>query len=214
MAEGTIAGAPIIAATITMPGAGAWLAHVSADTDEVISGSVTIDIAGAQFVGTVMRGGVIHGRLELAVCGGAYGLPTVLAAQSYRNVPASIPLKDILSACGETLSSTHDASKLAIFLPAWMRIESRGGQAMQMLLDKIAANWRVLADGTVWIGADTWPTQEVDAVVLDEFPARKLLHVQTEQPTIRPGVTWEGRRVSYVQHKLSSARSSTEVWYE
>jgi hypothetical protein len=65
-----------------------------------------------------------------------------------------------------------------------------------MLLDALGATWRVLDDGSVWVGGDAWPDSgwAHQTLASDEALARQLL--AGEAATLRPGTTLDGRRVT------------------
>ena len=69
-------------------------------------------------------------------------------------------LGDILSACGETLSSVTDPVLLNKFLTKWVRLDGTGKSAVQaLMLFAGAESWRILPDGTFWATtAETWPS--------------------------------------------------------
>lgn len=199
---GTLNGEPLLSASITMLERGPWQADVEADTSrdgavdsfaaDAITGRVRVVIEheGERFVGSVLPAqGTFRGsRYQARVVGGAGGLTTTLPARSYLSalgLKVSQILGDILRESGESLSPTVLQALLDRRLPRWSRIEASAGKCIDRLVKAIGGGtvWRVLRDGTVWIGADAFADAELDAVSLDTSP---------EEGTIRLAATEEG----------------------
>src|SRR5690554_802183 len=154
----TIAGQPLISAEITMPGVGAWHADTASDGTTAFSGRVTVEIDGVEFVGTVIRSGVNGGRVLSRIVGGAGGLSRQLPAKNYAAGPTvATVLGDILRESGESLAATAEAATTARALPKWHRSQDTTAAALVRLLDGVQASWRVLRDGTIWVGSQVWP---------------------------------------------------------
>lgn len=212
MADILFNGAPVVRATISMPRQGSWIAQVEVASATAITGRCVIDVGGTLFNGSIRRGGAWQGTCRYSVAGGANAMQNVLPSRFYSNVPASIPVRDILTEISQPISSTAD--NLTMFLPRWLRMEDRAVTQLQMLLDQAGATWRILGDGSLWYGIDAWPELSAAATVLDEDPTTGVMDVATDTPIMRPGVTWQGRRVSYVVHRLAPSSARTELWLE
>jgi hypothetical protein len=80
------------------------------------------------------------------------------------------------------------------------------------------ATWRVLPDGSIWMGVETWPDSGLlegdDYQIISEDPMRAEAVLGVESPVIMPGTLLGGRRVSYVEHRLNSPETRTIVWFE
>lgn len=199
-----------------MPRIGAWTAELALDGTPP-TGSCTISVAegAVSFVGTaVPRTGTFAERHAVQIVGGAGGLSTELSHIQHRAVPLRIPLASILSGAGESLSSTADTATLTKNLTGWSRRAGRAGEAIAELAREGDAAWRVLADGTVWIGPETWPELSVLASGIREDPANDTAELSTDLPQLRPGVTFSGRHVSAVTHRFDAARVRTVIHYE
>jgi len=208
---------PAIDATVDMPLVGTWTARVSVDGDADFDGSSTLSLAdGAiQLVGTVLRTGVVNGRVQVQLVGGSGRLTDVLPGKAYKGVPASIVLGDISRDVGVTLASTSDATALNTFLAHWVRREGKAKDQLRELLDHIGAQRRVLTDGTTWIGTDTWPASAIESwVVIDDRPDQRRLVIAADAPLVFPGETFNGRRVAAVRHMLSGPNLRTELQFE
>lgn len=205
---GTANGFGLLGCEIAMPRTGAWHGDVEAELEADLSALVTLVIDGETFVGTSLpgRSGPNGARMVARIVGGKGGLSTELSAQGYESaagVRVSAILGDILRATGETLSSTADTATLSRRLPRWHRSAGPASHALVQLADAVGADWRVLADGSVWIGPATWPEQTVEHVLEDEDWARGCLYIAPEKPDLRPGVTFLGQQIETVTHRVN-----------
>lgn len=212
MTTATVAGLPLLSAEIRVPLVGAWHADIAADGATALAGRVEIAVDGVTFSGTVVpgRSGVSGGRLQAVVVGGAGGLSKALPAKNYAHgvsVGASVRtvVGDILRECGETLSPTSSTDVLAKFLGKWERSADLASRGIADVLEKAGASWRVLNDGTIWVGVDTFPDQEIEHVLEDEDWTKGVLDVAPAAPDLRPGVTFHGQRITYVKHTVGTA---------
>jgi hypothetical protein len=213
---------PVLAATLTMPRIGLWSADLVVDTEDPtkLAGAIDLELGDVHFKGTVYRSAPFQGRTELRMVGGAGKLNTPLPARFYRETPVSVPLGDILAACGETLSTASEAATLTRGLDTWTRTgpgagsSGTGGNGIQQLATSLGFAWRSLGDGTIWVGYETWPELKATGEALDEFPAEGRAVYAMDLAILRPGVTFRGRRISGVVHRLTGSSFRTEVLFE
>jgi hypothetical protein len=210
----TINGLPVLRSRVCMPRRGVWIAQIDASGEEAISGDAILRFDELDFHGTVLRGDVDNGRLELLVVGGAGGLGEELAPKYYADAPASIPINDVVRECGETLASTVSSSLLATMLARWTRSRARGGVALAALAGVLGAQWRVLQDGTLWLGLEDWPVVSLDRELVEDDPAHARRVFAVDAFTLRPGTVLDGRQLSYVMHELAPRSTRTTVWFE
>jgi len=72
--------------------------------------------------------------------------------------------------------------------------------------------WRVLPDGTVWLGLESWPAVHMpDVDLLSEDPRAHTAVSGTDSPTLLPGTLFLGRRVSMVEHQVQPESVRTLV---
>jgi hypothetical protein len=218
VADLTLNGRAVLRGTLSLHRTGAWRARLEVDGSELVSGAVTVVAeGGARFRGVVTAAGDAGERIDLEVWGGAGGLTRSVPPQFYRGAPLRLPLGDVLRAAGETLSPRSDRGALEVLLPRWALAATTGTAALDALVATVAgATWRVLADGTVWVGRETWPAVAVEHDLLSEAPARDQVVIgATHLPTaLVPGVTFLGRRVSVVHHVLEPDSLRTTVLFE
>lgn len=209
----TLAGTPVLDARLFLPRVGAWSLTARVELATVPTGAVTFVGGGLTLKGTIVRARAWKGGVEALVVGGASGLARLLVPKAFRGATVKVVLQDTLGAAGEALSSTSDAALLGATLEAWVRIAGSAGATLAQLAADRAAVWRVLADGTVWFGAETWPELVTAAELVEAEPARAREVVWTERLQLRPGVTFRGRRVERVEHLLEARRVRSVVCY-
>lgn len=217
----TANGYPVISGTIARPRLGAWWADLRVEVADpaAVTGPVTIALGtGSQaFVGTARRVGVYRDATHVRVVGGRGGLARTFGPKAYRGVPLRLPLLDVLAAAGEALAPTSDTTALSTTLVDWQGMAQPAGAALASLVQ--AANgspaWRVLPDGTVWVGPEAWTASRLVAydLTLDE-PHLGRLELAADDPAIAPGQTFLGRRVSYVEHLVAPDQLRHLVWFE
>ena len=217
MAWATLGGTAVLAATLSLPRTGAWRATVVLDADAAPAGPVTLSLAdGASlWACTVYRAGSAFGKAVARLVGGKHGLAKPLGAQGYRNVSAGIVVRDILAAAGESLAASASAQILATNLDHWARTAQAAQAQLQQLVDALGASWRVLQDGTVWVGAEAWPAApSFEYDLLERAPHAGKEVLATTSMALLPGTVFGGRRVGYVEQLVESGKFRTSVWYE
>lgn len=221
MALVEVNGHGVVDGRIWFPRTGAWHAELRVDSTDPVTGAVTISIADGRLVlrGTVWRGAEYVDTSFLNIVGGAGGLRSIARARAYTQTSLRIVLGDLLAGAGEKLSPTSDAATLARPLAAWTTPALPVGQAIARALRSAAptASWRVLPDGTIWVGPETWPDSGLttdDYQIMDEDPRQLTAELGVEAPVLLPGTTLAGRRVSRVEHVIGAEGVRSIVWFE
>lgn len=210
----TLNGKDILSVSIQEPRIGVWNAVVDVDSDEAISGTVTMAIDGVSWVGTISKGDLHAGRFHAQVVGGAGKLATVLDAKYYQGTSLSVVLKDLMIGTGETLSSTSSADIVSHTVPRWARPQGKASASIVEIADEMALSWRVLRDGTIWLGAETWPTIKPEFDEIDRVPGRDQVTIAPESPTVLPGSTFDSRKVSRVTTYIKDVGLRQDVLFE
>jgi hypothetical protein len=216
----------ILTGSITLPLVGAWSAVLELDAEALPTGAASIvvqrDDGGEAelFVGTITSGALFEGRAEVLLSGGEAslvgGTAVTLEPRSYidsdENVPLSLLVADIAADAGEVLAEGVEDALLATTVARWVRARGRGGRALDMLP---VESWRVLADGTLWAGTETWPeATDVEGLFQQgDDGAVLVLDVAPDAASLRPGTTILGQRIRLVVYKLTATGLSAELHY-
>lgn len=212
----TIDGYPVVSATVRETVSGAWVADFVSDSEEVPTGQVELVIDGASFVGTARDVLVDNGKVTGRLVAGAGSMSSEsdageVVAKTYTGVSLQTVLADVLRLSGERLSSTS-ATLSDHFVRNWQRSRGPYKRAVDALAAKAGLTWRMLRDGTLWLGTDAWAAadeagiEEVSAEAADGyFDLREAI-------SIAPGVTYQGKRIVQTTHSISKSGTQTEAW--
>lgn len=210
----TVNGYDLLSATIREPRIGVWTAEVDVDADKVLDEHVTIEVDGVRWIGTLVRGQLDNGRVHALVLGGAAALGVVLDAKFYLGAGMGVVLKDLMLETGETLSSSVTASVKNYAPDRWTRVQGTGAQVMRVMADELGMAWRVGRDGTVWLGAETWPDVEVDYDETRRAASHGAVTIAPEAPLVAPGMTFQNAHVSLVTTRVTSGGVRQEILFE
>lgn len=216
MSELVVNGAPVVSAVIEAHREGAWTADLVIDTETAPSGVVDVtDASGTVLLrGRVLRSEAPFGRAEVRLVGGVGALATVLPPRYYRGATVRTILADLARETGSTLADDLGA-ETSRELAAWVRVG--GDDAVTALRHLLRAalpsgwTWRTRYDGSLWLGAETWPDVIAPEVeVVDRRPARGEVVVRAatvaELLAIEPGQVFEGLDVCSVRIDASGDR--------
>lgn len=213
----TVNGHAALSCNITMPRVGVWHADVVLEDGVALDGAVKISYSGGalNLSGSVRNAGVALDSGEALVVGGAGGLPSAMAAKSYKDSPLKRVLDDICAASGEKLSARISPDVLQRNLSFWTVTKGTAGQALNVLLQWLPElTWRILTDGSLWVGEESWGHVKLAYDVLHQAPADGKIVLDMDVPIITPGTTFEGLRVSAVEHHLDENGKHTVLYFE
>jgi hypothetical protein len=218
MSEITLNGTPVTSLTVLLPRIGAWTADVELDDATAPTSRVVIAVAGVlSLSGTVARGGAELERWRGRIVGGAGGLKREVPAVSQQGSTLALALADVLRAAGERLAS--NVVDLSAAAPLWHRIAAPAALAVGDVARAAGCAWRVLPDGSVWVGRETWPEVAPDVDVIDWRPELGRLELAGDVLGILPGQTLRARadlavRVGCVEHRATADALRTVVLVE
>ena len=214
---------PVTALRFAKPPTGVWVASLEVTTDDALSGAIEIrqDGLAVPFLGTAFRRSEpVVGSCRIDVLGGKGGFASkALPSKSYEGVTARAIVSDILSELGEVLAPSSSKNVLNKAIPYWTRVSGKIGQGkaiLSTLTEALGATWRVLPDGTVWVGLETWPTlEEFEATELNRDDSSSSVVIAPETIGLLPGVIYGGRKVGRVEDSFSrSDPLRTTFWTE
>lgn len=215
MATTTLEGADVLSGVVVVPRVGRWTARLVVDADKAPAGRVTLSMFDSTFslVGAVARSGLTGGHVEALLVGGAGGLANEIGPKAYLGggaLTAKMVAGDILETCGETLSTS--STGLDVRLAGWTRIRGAGGACLAALANELGLTWRTLADGTVWLGSETWPASKAVGERLRDFPEQARATYAIGTGAFLAGETFDSRRVERVEHNLRPSGHRTEIF--
>jgi hypothetical protein len=92
------------------------------------------------------------------------------------------------------------------------------GQGLDDLAELLGATWRVLPDGSIWWGEESWPASTAapeSYTVVDQRPEWGLvLAAAVDALVALPGQTWEGGRVGAAVYSIEPGASTLRAYYQ
>lgn len=124
-------------------------------------------------------------------------------------VPAGLVLKGIVDDAGERLAAGVEEALEAYPLTQWTRVAGPPKVAIDLLAEELGLGWRMLRDGTIWMGAETWAP-----VVVPDFVTRVTGEPEDGVVVYEPdagaplvgGTTIDGIRAEEVCYSASPGR--------
>lgn len=205
---------PILSATVTWAQRGPWVADAILDDTKGPTGAAALRQGAVSLRGTLRNPGAFAGRAGGQLVAGAGKLGEKVQPRQYRGAPLSLILGDLGADSGEAIRATT-ADVGGTIVQNWARPAESPTRVLDELCQAMGADyaWRTNDAGTVLVGPETWPAVTPrKARVLDEDAAAGLLTVDDELLELRPGTTWDGRRIASVQVQWGRARTRTKVW--
>lgn len=211
-----------------MPLTGTWTADVTIDPNSSTSPlpavgdpvTVTLGVGSFTLSGAVRRSNVAFGLMFARLVGGAGGLYQTIPAKAWENATFGMIVNDLLGQVGETLSTTVPGSILNISIPFWTIMAGPAFYALANLvlaardITSTQVNWRVLTDGTIFIGVEQWPAAPItDFSPLSWSPQQLEASFFSIDPNITPGQTFEGGNVSNLEHLIDPDKVKSNVWW-
>ncbi len=198
-----------IAAELRHPRMGAWHCDLELDADSIQAGKIKFQLDDLEFTGTVLpeRTGVDGSRAKCTVVAGNGNLSHDVTAHSYSSsagVRVGSIVHDILKECGEDLSDLSDKAALDKKLPRWHVTGGTAKDALTRLAEATDCAWRVLRDGTVWFGVETWPEVAPDGTLTNESWHDGTVELASETPNMVPGTVYQGQKIEHVVHRYGT----------
>lgn len=210
----TIGGINVLSAEVAMPYVGIWHIDGEAGGDTKLNGAQVLEDHGIEFSGTILRCTVIGGRMKFRLVGGGGGLSKELQPAHWSRPTVGSLVRSILSECRERLSETVAADLLSRQIDQWKRNKTPASRALQAICDKQGLIWRVLRDGTVWIGKEEYPETTTKHVLIDEDWSAGVIDFAPEAPDLLPCVTFRDQRIRYVVHRITPTALRSEACLE
>ena len=217
----TIAGQEVLVSKgrITLPLTGLWHADLWADQQTVPKGDVVATLSGVDMPAHIQRAEIVQGLLWLRLVGGRGGMARTATPRHYKQPLVRHVLADLLQDAGEALSTTCTTNVMSTTLAYWTSIAvppATVGSLVQALAEIVGddVNWRVLFDGTVWLGRETWPMCPADVRIMEQDAANASQYIGTDAEGVWPGTSIAGRRIDSVVHEIGPQARSRVFWAE
>lgn len=214
MSDATANGILVLGGEVKVPRVGAWRATLDLDTEDskTVTGAVDIAIGSSVWSGTSFDVDVYSGRTKVVLVGGKGGLRKPTKPRFYHAMPARQIVQDLLDEGGERLAPSSSITQTFDF---WTRSAGTVAEGLEHIVDELGAVWRMLPDGTIWIGTETWSSSEPKGiVVIAELPDDASILFASDEPTLLPGTTFRGKHVEEVEIRIEPGSVRTRAWFE
>lgn len=210
MSLATIDGLPVSRLRAQVPDWGAWWVDLDCTSDEPVTGTVELLIAGEELHGAIASGGVnAGGRSRYRVVGGKGKWGSELPRKPYLDdagVRVSKVLDDLAREAGETIADLPSTRQG----PHYARAEGPAADTLNLLAPR---NWYIDFAGVTHFGRRAASTYEEDAPRTENPEARVVeLTVDTIAGLV-PGVVLDGRLpATDVEYELTGSRLVARVY--
>jgi hypothetical protein len=216
----TLGGLDVLCGRIRLPLSGIWTGILELDADEAPSGVQELLVLGdgepdVRLKCVTARRAAVDGRARCLLVGGRTGalsaepeLASVIPGQHYDGDPSKVTAYELIARicelAGEQLASSVKATLSALTVDSWHRETSRAGVALSRVLAAFGLSARVLPEGSLWAGVDTWPTV-AEPEFVDPGDDGRVLYVAPRGARLAPGAMIAGRYVSTVEYLFGDA---------
>jgi len=157
---------------------------------------------------------------DTLVVGGAGGLSTQLEPTQFVSPFMSDVISSALLGTGEVLSSDTSTALLQTQIASWRRPARTLGRELDAICEALGADttWRVLSDGTLWVGNEPEtpiPADVQDYDVMSWDASQGMTVIASEDPTVLPGQSWSevvAGIVGTVIHNVTADATRTELY--
>ncbi|HJX52292.1 MAG TPA: hypothetical protein VJ801_05955 [Polyangia bacterium] len=214
----TIAGQEVLVSKgrITLPLTGCWHADLWADLQTIPRGDATATLSGVDMPSHIQRAEIVQGLVEMRLVGGRGGMAKMATPRHYKQPLVRHVFQDLMHDAGEAISTNCTAAVANTTLAYWTNLAVPIGSLVQALAEVAGAavNWRVLFDGTVWLGTETWPMCPANVRVMEQDAANASQYIGTDAEGVWPGTSIAGRRIDSVVHEIGEKARSRVFWAE
>lgn len=210
----SLSGSPVIAGSLELPLVGTWHLEcaIGSSSAPVVGQTIALTVGPVPFVGTVVSADSDAGnRVTVRAVGGAGKLGKVLAPKSYTMTTLDVVLVDALKDAGESRSVLSDTQTQT--LEHWTRSQASLSDVLRQVSERAGGSWRVMPDGSVWVGAELWLPVTGSYVLESEEPTRSAFTVAVDSAWVLPGCTFRGQKVSAVTYRFDGTRTRARVSY-
>ena len=200
--------------TLEIPNQGIWyFGEMIIDTDTTINegSDVTIQFMDKTLSGTFVDAENYAGYVKGSVIGGKNTMSNVIESIGYAGITLGQIVRDVASLTGHTFNLQSDASLMAISLVRWDKIKAKASDIIDKLLepqikDGRKAIWRIMLDGTLWVGYEDYPEVTIKYELLDKQTQKGYWLFNNEEQVIEPLQSVSGQRIRETVYRLENEK--------
>ena len=224
MSDSTLNGLAVIRGDHKQPHAGAWVAEVELDADSRPLGAAELVLLGRTWRGKIVAdpsdaafalSGDSGGWYRCRVVGGAGGLQNAVTPEEWsQGALVQTVLSYILGAGGEVQAATISTDLLGKVLPQWSITAMTVGEALSAFAEALGVIWRVLDDGTIWLGTpNPQPVPAPDYILTDINPEMGAAEMDLNDASIAVDQILDGLTVRQVIYTWTPDKMRALVTY-
>lgn len=217
-----------VSADLLLPYIGNWTAYVViSDVESEPSGGCMVTCLGTEFRGYIYpsRSKIAEGRYYCMIVGGSGGLylPAESVSFNYQLTRESI-FSQILTGGGESISTTTSTSYRNELIESWHSSSGTIATQISAIVDFIGGIWRVVPDGGVFFGDDSFDVAEdFEYQVKFENPVHAHATIRLMSASVFPGQRFpltddyqnlSNRKIGTCRYVISEKESPTvTMWF-
>lgn len=177
------------------------------------------------FTGTIRRAQnlIDAQRTSVTLVGGAGKLLDVIPPRHHASGASTIPAGLVLSGIVDATASVGANARAEVLAPGvlatantfpllrWTRVEGEAWAAVENLAYTIGLHWRMLRDGTLWMGEETWPAVDARAFYCSGDPRDGMVLYAPDGAPYVPGTTIDGARVVECCYRIEPGKVRMEA---
>ena len=177
------------------------------------------------FTGTIRRAQnlVDAQRTSVTLVGGAGKLLDTIPPRHHASGASTIPAGLVLSGIVDATATVGANARAEVLAPGvlatantfpllrWTRVEGEAWAAVENLAHTIGLRWRMLRDGTLWVGEETWPEVDARAFYCSGDPRDGMVLYAPDGAPYVPGTTIDGARVIECCYRIEPGKVRMEA---
>lgn len=187
------------------------------------NGAAIVDFDGdLDCVGTISGPRTVNdnGSVSVRIEGGSGKLDQPLGVEHFYRTTLRRLVTALTNKTGDIIDTTADSTLLNRRVEHWSRPETLAFRYLSDIAEKGGGVWRVLRNGNLWFGAETWPILEFPHTEETKMGSGNGMRIAPgkpgtkDTPLVRPGVTFKGKKVAEVITTWGSAGISQNIAFE
>lgn len=206
----TLGSAHVTSARLRWPQSGVPTADVDTEATEEFSGRSTLVLDGVSIPVHVVRGGKHAAQVKAFLAWGNGSMADNVPAKSYTDVTVRSLVTGI---SGAAVVGVTDTPTLARKLDKYTRLAGPKAVCLDALANALGAVWRVTDDGFLFFGEDAWTTYPIEHDLIANDVVRGCFRFGSDAVGIRPGFTYQNKKVQSVEIEFSPGQTSVYAYY-
>lgn len=190
MSNYNLNGSQIISINIEIPYHGTWIAtncHVDSNVIFNIGDKVTLNFLDKTMPAIIFETDVYQDYQQCTLVGGTGLMSIELESKNYNSISIGQIVIDIAKQTGNSVSSLCNKELMNIIVPRFSIVKMSASLMLEKLLESYSALWRILPDGSLWVGYEQYPIVDITQYeVLNKFPSDSKWEIYNDKTLLEP----------------------------